>query len=297
MSRWLSCFPGDARIVTTDREFHSLRRQLARSEESGLRVARVPVSDRSELAEAFLEVVDRERTDAAAFSSIFFTDSRRVADAEAILTGLAEREVPVLVDVYHAFNVVPLDVDAWPGQVFVVGGGYKYAQTGEGACWMLVPRDASRFRPEHTGWFADFENLESPTGTVGYGPGGDRFFGATFDPTPFYRGRAVLAWMDAVGLTTSVLAEAARLRTELIVREADRLDLESRGLVLRTPRDAPLRGGFLSFQHPEARGIKSRLKEVGVWTDAREDLLRLGPSPVTTSDDIGRALQLVSKML
>ena len=33
---------------------------------------------------------------------------------------------------------------------FVVGGGYKYMQMGEGNCWLRVPGDC-RLRPIHTG--------------------------------------------------------------------------------------------------------------------------------------------------
>jgi len=44
VTRVLSCFPWDSRtrFVTTDSEFHSMRRQLSRLEEEGVNVAYVP---------------------------------------------------------------------------------------------------------------------------------------------------------------------------------------------------------------------------------------------------------------
>lgn len=295
--RLLSCFPPNARIVTTDREFHSLRRQLARSEQDGLRVERVSVSDAGGLGPQLLEAVDREPTDLVALSMVFFTNAQVVTDLDVILAGLAERGVPVLVDVYHAFNVLELAADRWPGAVFVTGGGYKYAQGGEGACWMLVPEDVDRFRPRHTGWFADFAGLEGPQTHVAYGPGAQRFLGATFDPTPFYRGRAVLRWMDEEQLTPHALYEAATDATARIIDLYDALELASKGLVLRTPREAERRGGFVSFEHPDARDLRERLRERGVWTDARGSLLRLGPAPYTADRELTRALETLADLL
>lgn len=297
VARLLSCFPADARVVTTDREFHSLRRQLTRSMEDGLRVDAVAVPEDGGLAPWLLEAVDREPTHLVALSLVFFTNAQVVTDLEVILAGLADRNIPALVDAYHAFNVLELAVDRWPGTVFVTGGGYKYAQTGEGACWMLVPPDAARFRPAHTGWFADFASLEDPDGTTGYGPGGQRFFGATFDPTPFYRGRAVLRWMDEVGLSPRELFEAAVDGTSRIIELYDELELSTRGLQLATPRDPERRGGFVSFRHPDARGLKAKLRSRGVWTDARQPLLRLGPAPYTTSRELRTALHELADLL
>ena len=158
--RLLSCFPPDARILTTDAEFHSLSRQLRRSEEDGLRVRRVPVEPGDGFVDRFLSALEGpERPDLVALSQVFFTTARVVTDLPAILEAAAAREIPVLVDTYHAYCALPLDVDAWPGSVFVTGGGYKYAQCGEGSCFLLLPSDAHRYRPRQTGWMADFEGL------------------------------------------------------------------------------------------------------------------------------------------
>jgi hypothetical protein len=52
--RLLSCFPHDARVVSTTSEFHSLYRQLRRLEEDGLRVSWVDASSREGLADRLL---------------------------------------------------------------------------------------------------------------------------------------------------------------------------------------------------------------------------------------------------
>ncbi len=295
--RLLSCFAPDARVVTTDGEFHSLRRQLVRSAEDGLRVSWVDTHEPASLVRRLLAAVDRERTDLVAVSQVFFATARVFTDLDALLEGLAERGVPVLVDVYHSFNALSLAIDRWPGTVFVTGGGYKYAQSGEGCCWLQLPAAATDFSPRHTGWFADFDGLEAAADTVSYGPGRHRFLGATFDPTSLYRSRAVLSWMDAEGLTPTVLREASLDRTQLLIEGYDELALAARGLGLATPRDPEARGGFVSFRRPDARQLKERLRERGVRTDARADLLRFGPAPYTESREIRQGLQVLSEIL
>lgn len=293
--RLASCFPRQGTVLTTDAEFHSLRRQLARLQEDGLRVVQVP-ADSDGFGERFLAAADAHRPTWAALSQVLFTTGRVIVDLPRILAGLAERHVPVLVDAYHAFNVLALAVDAWPGQVFVTGGGYKYAQAGEGACWMLLPADATRFRPRQTGWFADFDGLEQRDAGVRYGPGGQRFLGATFDASGLYRGLYVLRWMDEMGLSPALLQAHARARTQRIVDAFDARALARLGLRLASPRDPAARGGFVALETPRAAELARRLGHAGVHTDVRGPLLRLGPAPYTTSAEIDRAMDHLARV-
>jgi len=292
--RLLSCFPNDARVVTTDAEFHSLRRQLTRSSEEGLKVEWVPAGQG--LADRLGGAMRAGPADLLALSQVFFTDASVVTDLEAILADAQSLGIPVLVDTYHSFNVLPMAVDRWPGEVFVVGGGYKYAQSGEAACWMLLPPDCRR-RPRHTGWFADFAHLEDDDGEVRYGAGGFRFMGSTFDPTSFYRGRAVLAWMDEQALDPMALRRATQDGTELLVQGWEARGLDERGLELASPRNPEARAGFVTFHHPRAQALCAELGRRGIRTDVRGTRLRLGPAPYTSSTEIDRTLQTLSEIL
>lgn len=287
--RLSTCFPPGGTVVTTDSEFHSLARQFERLREEGLKVVTVE-ADAEDFAARFLAAVDAHRPDWCAMSTVLFTTSRVMRGVDTIASALAERSIPLLLDAYHAFNVVEMNVDALPGEVFVTGGGYKYAQSGEGVCFMLLPADAERFRPVTTGWFADFGGLEDrASGRVGYGPGGDRFFGATFDPTSIYRAVYTYRFMDEQGLDVATLQDAARARTQLIVELFDRLHAED--VTLASPRDATERGGFVALRSSRAGALREALRARGVHTDHRKDLLRLGPAPYTTSHDIELAVE------
>lgn len=298
--RLISCFPHDATFVTTDGEFHSLRRQLDRLAEDGTRVVHVRVqglageaAGEAPFADRFIHALERTRPTLAALSAVMFGTSERVLELPRILSAAAALGVPVLVDTYHAAHVVELDVAAWPGEVFVVGGGYKYAEHGEGACWMHVPASADRLRPRHTGWFADFAGLEHGHPGVGYASGGDRFFGSTFDPTAYYRALRVLEWMEAQGLSVPVLRAQSLAQTQHLI---DRAEASGR-LTVATPREPERRGGFVALHHPRATELSKQLAERGVRTDARGPYLRFGPAPYTTVAELDRAVDTLLSLV
>lgn len=297
--RLASCFPAQAKVVTTDGEFHSLRRQLCRLEEEGLHVHRTPVhSDGGEdFATRFCAALEAQRPDWAALSLVMFGTAQVVVELPKILQKAADLAIPVLVDAYHGFNVLQMDVQQWPGTTFVVGGGYKYAQMGEGACWMLLPADATKFRPRTTGWFADFEHLEDAQSQVSYSQGGLRFFGATFDPSGIYRGLWTLRWMDQMKLSTEVLRRQSLLATGLLIERFDDLELKNHGLRLATPRADAERAGFISIETPNAKALQLKLREAGVHTDARGHLLRFGPGPYTLAKEIDAAMETLAALV
>jgi kynureninase len=173
----------------------------------------------------------------------------------------------------------------------VVGGGYKYCQLGEGACFLRLPPD-SALRPVTTGWFTEFDALAAPApGRVGYGRGGMRFAGATFDPTSFYRAAAVFAYFHDRGLTPDLLRAVSRHQVGLLAERFDALDLDP--ALVRRDRAVPLGqvGGFLVLWSGRAGELCRRLKEEGVWADSRGDALRLGPAPYLSDAQLGEAME------
>lgn len=293
VTRLLSCFPLSSKttIVTTTGEFHSLYRQLSRLSEEGVRVVWVDGSDRRTLADRLIEAIV-PGVSLVAFSGVFFGDSfvlPRIGD-------ITQRALDVgaipLVDAYHAFNVVPLAWGPARDKLFVTSGGYKYAQMGEGICFLRVPADTT-LRPMDTGWFADFPALERERdGKIEYGPGGDRFSGATFDPTPFYRADAVLRHFDSFGLTAERLREISLRQTKRIL---DVLDDAGLGGQVVSPRQDERRGGFVAIRCAEAPNVVARLRARGVFSDARNDVLRLGPAPYLYDEEIDRGTRIAAE--
>lgn len=281
VTRWLSALPLDARrrIVTTDAEFHSLRRQLDRLAEDGhLQIVRLPARPVETLAARLAAAVD-DTTACVAVSSVLYDTAEIVPSLDASAIACARVGAELLVDAYHHLNVVPFDLQAMGlAGAFVTGGGYKYCQLGEGNAFLHVPPDR-RMRPVLTGWFAEFAHLEArATGQVQYGPGASAFAGATYDPTSHYRGAAVFAFHLQQDLTPVRLREISRRQVARLIAGIEALDVDTHVLRIE-PIPADRRAGFLALRAPRAPDIARALRLRGVWTDARGDILRAGPAP------------------
>jgi kynureninase len=268
------------RLVTTDGEFHTLRRLLARlAEEELLDVEIVPARPTETLAERLASAAD-ERTAAVLVSAVLFADSRIVPGLDELASAI---EAELLIDVYHAFGVmrVPLPESAW-----VVGGGYKYLQLGEGNCFLRLPPHADELRPRFTGWFSEFAELaaEKRPGAVEYPKGGMRFAGATYDPTSHYRAARVFDFFAEQGLTPEALRENYLRQTTLLAE------------ALGVPGRREDFGGFLALEVPDAEEVSRRLAEDGVMTDSRGRYLRLGPAPYVSDDQLVFAAERVASV-
>ncbi len=284
------------RLVTTDGEFHSIRRQLDRLAEEGLTVVRVPESPIESLAARLSAAVD-DRTALVLVSAVFFDTGRIARGLGEVAESCRRHGSRMLVDAYHALNAVPFSLDAdGLEDAFVVGGGYKYCQLGEGNCFLRLPPDTD-LRPVVTGWYSEFTVLadRQTPGRVAYGQGGDQFAGSTYDPTSHYRGAAVFDFFRERGLTPALLREVSQHQIGLLARAFDSLDLDP--AVISRDRACPLEeiGGFLALRAPAAGALVRSLRARGVWTDSRAELLRLGPAPYLSDRQLQDAVGLLGE--
>jgi kynureninase len=279
--RLLSALPvrNRRRILTTDGEFHSIRRQVDRLAEEGVPVDKVDALPAESVAERLAERVDG-RTLVVFISSVFFMNSRIVPNLSAVAEACRKHGATLVVDAYHHMNIVPFNVQALGLEdAYIVGAGYKYCQLGEGNGFMRLPKDCT-LRPVITGWFSEFTALtKRPDGGVSYGPAGHRFAGATYDATANYRGARVFEFFEEQGLTPSLLRDVSQHQVGLLMSSFDALDLDPE--VIDRDRTVALKdvGGFLALRSPHAGPLHAALKQRGIYTDFRGDVLRLGPAP------------------
>lgn len=261
------------RVLTTDREFASFARQTRRLEETGrVRVTRVAVAPYESFVERFSAAV-AERYDFVYLSHVFY-DSAFVVDAFESIVAASHPEALFCIDGYHAFNALPIDLSRIAERVYYLAGGYKYAQAGEGVCFVSLPRNCA-LRPLYTGWFAE-SAIEGESAHVEYGADAQRFAGATFDASGLYRFNAVMHWQRELGIRPAdVHTHAVRLQADFLDGLAE-MGLQQLPLAALTPPLGLPRGNFLSFELNDAAAVEAQLRAHDILADRRGNRLRFG---------------------
>jgi selenocysteine lyase/cysteine desulfurase len=283
------------RVLTSDGEFHSARRQFARWEESGAAVfERIHVEPFDNFSDRFLKAAQAGGHDLIFVSQVLFGSGRIFGRVEE-LAALGRPDGPwVVIDGYHAFMALDRPFAGTAAEsAFTLGGGYKYAMSGEGCAFLHAPPGFGP-RPRITGWFAEFEDLTLPPGSVGYAKDASRFMGATFDPSALYRFTAVRRMLADNGLTTArISAHVEGLQRQLLggigstpLGEAELLN----------PFDGQPHARFLAFRSPGSQRWYSDLKARNVVTDVRGDVLRIGFGIYQDEDDVDRLVRLLGEL-
>lgn len=302
LRRLLSCFRPDrpVRILTSDAEFHTARRQLARLEEDGLTVVtRIATEPFKTFAQRFHAACAGADYELVFVSQVFFTSSATCGSLQDLVEAVPSRDTFIAIDGYHGFMARPTDLSTMSDRAFYLAGGYKYAMAGEGCCFMHCPPGFGP-RPRDTGWFADFGSLAAPPGkSVGYPSHAGRFLGATFDPSGLYRLAAVLDWLDRESITVEQIHSHAQALMARFVDGVEALHIEGlRRTDLITPfGDGAEHGNFLTYRTRRADEIKTRLAELQIHCDHRGDRLRFGFGICSNAPDIDRALDRMKRAL
>ena len=289
--RIFSCLEPPVRVLSTDSEFHSFTRQSRRWEEAGLAIVdRVPSEPFDTFSDRFTREARVGAHDLIYLSQVLFDSGQLVSGLDQIVSSVPENRTFFVVDGYHAFMALPVDLGAIQDRVFYLAGGYKYAMAGEGACFLHVPPGYGP-RPVDTGWYAGFGQLETGVGDrIVYADDGTRFAGSTYDPSGIYRMDAVLAWLEAEGMAPADIHTHVVGLQDRFLGQAP----EFAELVPPRPRE---RGNFLSFRTEAAGEIYSSLHDRNVITDHRGDRLRIGFGIYHDEEDVDRLLVHLTETL
>lgn len=297
--RFLSALPLKLkpRLITTDGEFHTLRRQLSRLSEEGIEIKRVPSYPIDLVADQIISQLD-DSISAVMVSSVFFETGLINPGLKRIAEKCSHYGVELFIDAYHSLNVAPFSImEDGLQNAFVVGGGYKYCQLGEGNCFMRFPQSFTG-RPVITGWFSEFSQLaKKHGGPVEYGQGQDLFAGSTYDPISHYRAAAVFNFFREQGLNSQFLREVSQHQVSVLWTEFLKLDLPKD--IIRSDNTVKLedRAGFLVLISDKAGKIHDSLRTAGVLTDYRGKSLRLGPAPYLSDQQLIEAIEIVGRVV
>jgi len=284
----LNTYDSVPRVLATCNEFDSIDlilRQYARRGKIALSLVE-PRSDGLFAAED-LHGALRRGVDLLVVSQVVFNTGQVLPELPALVAAAHAAGARVLVDVYHALGVFPVDIAALDAD-FAIGGSYKYLRGGPGACFLyLHPRhlDGS-FSTLDVGWFAKrdpfaYRRPDPPE----FAPGGDAFLESTPPILPLYQARAGQVFTLAIG--------PERLRAYSL-RQLQRLVALLQEHGIHAQGGTPDRGAFAVICDAHAAALATVLSERGIHVDARGPYLRLCPDALTTDAELVRVVQTLA---
>ncbi|XXF76121.1 aminotransferase class V-fold PLP-dependent enzyme [Myxococcaceae bacterium GXIMD 01537] len=282
--------PGRDRILYSSLDFHSARYLWSAQARRGFSVTQVEPADGVALR---TEDVTRHLDERVAVVALSLVSPRTGAllDVAPVVKAAHDVGAIVVLDVYQAVGVVPLDVKALSVDV-AVGGTHKWLHgAGTGLAFMYVRPDlARRLVPAYPGWLGHSQMVGFAEGFEA-AAGAPRFQQGTPAMEPIYTARAGLKLVLEVGV--------ARLRERSVTLTQRMLERASRaGLQVVTPREPARRGGMLCLDVPEPGGIVTALAEQGIDVDSRPGAgLRLSPHPCSTEEECDRVVDALAKQV
>jgi selenocysteine lyase/cysteine desulfurase len=298
LQRLYSCFDKPSiRVLASGHEFHSFRRQTRRLVEAGrVELEEIAGPPFASFAERFVNAARNGPWDLVFVSHVFFDSAFAIRDIEAICEA-APAGAMVVVDGYHAFCALDVDLTRVHRRAFYLGGGYKYAMSGEAMGYLAVPPGCD-LRPLNTGWFASFSSLTGPQpAQVPYAPDAMRFWGATFDPCGVYRFNAAMDMLQGDGVSPDRIHVHSLELQERFLAGLEALALPGlRPAHLVLPRDVP-RGNFLVFDVDDAARMFAKLAEHHIAIDRRDRRLRFGFGVYHDESDIDALLEALPRAL
>jgi selenocysteine lyase/cysteine desulfurase len=270
-------------ILTSNSEFYSFERQIMRLEASGLvEVTRVKTDDSqsfAQFAHTFAKHIQSKTYDLVFFSNVFFNTGLALSEANLthIFQSIDFKQTVCCLDTYHSFCALPQKLNQFEDRIFITGGGYKYAQAGEGVCFLSVPD--GEHRPLITGWFASFKDLDLQRQQLDYAPQGMSYMGATLDATAFYRMNAVWKQLAELKIDIQLIHQhVQRLQSEFIeLWQKYRPAIFAQAQLIN--QDLTQQGHFLTFHYPTGEMMKnavSELEKLKILVDGRGQNLRVG---------------------
>jgi len=281
-----SCFTYDGRrrkIVLTDLEFPTNIYLFEGFRRYGADVVIVPSDDgiRTNL-ERLLEAID-ETTILVPLSLVLFRSSY-IQQARAVIERAHRVGAHVILDIYQAAGVIPVDLAALEAD-FAVGGSVKWLCGGPGAGYLYVRPDlAARLEPAFVGWAAHAEPFVFEAAPIRYASAPERFQSGTPNVPTLYSARAGYEIVAEVGVD-AIREKSLRLTRRMIDHA------KAAGYRLNTPDEDAERAGVVIVDVPDSARAAAELIRRQVIVDHRPGAgIRMAPHFYNTEAEIDHAM-------
>lgn len=292
----LAARPGRDRIVIDRANFPTDRYVVQGiAAETGVEIVWIDPDPATGVTASEAAAVVGERTAAVVLSHVAYR-SGYMADIPAITAVAHDAGALAVWDLCHSVGVVPLRLDEW-GVDLATGCTYKYLNGGPGSPAFLYAS---------AGLLGDA--VQPIQGWMGVR---DSFrMGSEYEPADgirrFVSGTPPIFGMLPMTATLDLIEEAGidAIRAKSVALTEFAISLHDRrlaplGATLSSPRDAAVRGGHVTVDHPRFAELIGSLWERGVLPDFRPpDGIRLGLSPLSTSfAEVERAVDAIADAL
>jgi selenocysteine lyase/cysteine desulfurase len=283
----------EIKILTSTCEFHSVARQLKRFEEDKkFQIDYLDPEDDS--FENTLETkLSQNNYDIILLSHVFYNSGKILSHQLIQKIIKLKGKASFLLDAYHGFCAVETDIAPYENDLYYLAGGYKYAQAGEGMCFMTIPSNC-QLRPQITGWFASFSTLEKTVAQTrtNYDDNGMRFWGSTQEMSAFYRFRSVWKHFHQENIKIKDFHH--------YIKKLQKSFLENNPLADQfIEKNLEQCGQFLTLDLATTEKTQKthfQLLNKGILTDFRGTRLRFGFAPYLSHNDILAAKQALSSL-
>lgn len=281
-----SCFTYDGRrrkIVLTDLEFPTNIYAFSGFRKYGADVVVVPSDGgvRTNL-ERLLDAIDEE-TLLVPLSLVLFRSSC-IQDARAVIERAHQVGAYVILDIYQAAGVIPVDLVAL-GADFAVGGSVKWLCGGPGAGYLYVRPDlAEKLEPGFVGWAAHEAPFAFEAAPIRYAGAPERFQSGTPNVPALYAARGGYEIVAEIGVE-AIRAKSLRLTRRLMDHA------RAAGYRLNTPEEDRDRAGAVIVNVPQGEAVAQELIRREVIVDYRPGAgIRMAPHFYNTDAEIDHAM-------
>ncbi|MCI5076902.1 aminotransferase class V-fold PLP-dependent enzyme [Oricola sp.] len=218
------------------------------------------------------------------------TTSHRI-DLPSLVAHGREMGSLIGVDITQAAGLLPFDVSD-PEIDFTISTSLKWMCGTPGAGILhAAPRLIAESSPELRGWFSQPDPFNWALDKFELAPDIRRFDNGTPGCVAAIASLPAMDWHAAQD-TAAILAQNRR-HTARIIEGVDDL-----GLDLITPRNEAARGGSIMIRLPDrpASEAVAALREDGIATDGRGNILRLSPGVITSDAGVEAALEAMARL-
>ena len=288
-----SCFTYDGprrKIVLTSLEFPTNIYLFEGFRRYGADIVIVPGEDgiRTNL-DRLLDAID-EQTILVPLSLVLFRSSY-IQDARAVIEKAHRVGAHVILDIYQAAGVIPIDLQAL-GADFAVGGSVKWLCGGPGAGYLYVRPDlATTLEPAFVGWAAHADPFAFEAAPIRYADPPERFQSGTPNVPALYAARAGYEIVASIGVS-AIRDRSLRLTRRLIDHAT------AAGFQVNTPNVDAERAGAVIIDVPDGYAATQELIRRDVVVDYRPDAgIRMSPHFYNTEEEIDHAMEVLREIV